>query len=49
VSSTGYSTGPEIRQWMTETTALFPVGTSLPSMKDEVRQAGVYGPLSDET
>jgi hypothetical protein len=30
VHATGYSTGPEIRQWMTETTALFPVGTSLP-------------------
>jgi hypothetical protein len=29
VKSTGYSTGPEIREWMTETTALFPVGTSL--------------------
>ena len=29
VHVTGYSTGPEIREWMTETTALFPVGTSL--------------------
>ena len=28
VHATGYSTGPEIREWMTETTALFPVGTS---------------------
>lgn len=27
--TTGYSTGPEIREWMTETTALFPLGKSI--------------------
>jgi len=29
VHTTGYSTGPEIREWMTETVALFPLGTSI--------------------
>ena len=29
IHTTGYSTGPEIREWMTETVALFPLGTSI--------------------
>jgi hypothetical protein len=34
IHATGYSTGPEIREWMTETTALFPVGTFSPPHRE---------------